>query len=67
VPETAPAQCQRRPQWRGERQALLVRVPVPVATAVKTAAAESDTSLSDFLAGLIKQSMTARQVPGRSA
>lgn len=44
----------RRPQWRGERSAVLVRLPVPLAEELRAEAAEQGRSLSDTAAALIR-------------
>lgn len=43
----------RRPQWRGERKAVLVRMPVEVAEELANAAAREHRSISDYVAGLV--------------
>jgi len=43
----------RRPQWRGERRPVMVRVPVPVAEALENLAAAKGVSLSDAAGCLI--------------
>ena len=44
---------ERRPQWRGERQAVLVRLPVPLALRLRDEAARTQKSLSETVVGLI--------------
>lgn len=50
-------QVYRRPQWRGERKAVLVRMPVEVAQELTSAAAREQRSVSDYVAGLISDAM----------
>lgn len=47
------SQMSRRPQWRGERKAVLVRMPVEVAEELASAAAREHRSVSDYVAGLV--------------
>lgn len=47
------SQMSRRPQWRGERKAVLVRMPVEVAEELANAAAREHRSVSDYVAGLV--------------
>jgi hypothetical protein len=53
----APA-AKRRPQWRGERQAVLVRLPADIAQKLRTEASRSSRSLSDTAAELIAAGVT---------
>jgi len=56
--ETAEATMRkRRPQWRGERQAVLVRLPVPLARRLRAEAVRTQKSLSEMAAGLISAGM----------
>lgn len=48
----------RRPQWRGERKAVLVRMPVEVADRLTQAAREQQRSISDQAALLIDEALT---------
>jgi len=48
----------RRPQWRGDRQAVLVRLPAVVAEQLRAEAGRSSRSLSDTAASLIAAGMT---------
>ncbi|MUM21665.1 hypothetical protein FZI91_08090 [Mycobacterium sp. CBMA271] len=43
----------RRPQWRGERKAILIRVPLSVANQLSAAAEASSESISDTVGRLI--------------
>jgi hypothetical protein len=43
----------RRPQWRGERQAVMVRLPVEEADRLRLAARRRGRSISDTAADLI--------------
>lgn len=47
----------RRPQWRGERDAVLVRMPTPLGEQLRAEAARRRMSLSDFAAELIRYSL----------
>lgn len=51
------ARTPRRPQWRGERQAVLVRLPVAVAEQLRAEAGRSNRSVSDAAASFISQGM----------
>ena len=51
-------QPMRRPQWRGERQAVLVRLPASLAEQLREEAGRSSRSLSDTAASLIAAGMT---------
>lgn len=58
----SPAQpTRRRPQWRGERQAVLVRLPADVAERLRAEAGRSSRSLSDTAATLIADGMGGAQ------
>jgi hypothetical protein len=50
----------RRPQWRGERKAILIRVPLPVADELTAVAQESSESVSDVAGRLISAALAAR-------
>ncbi len=50
----------RRPQWRGERQAVLVRLPAGLADQLRAEAARSRRSLSDTAGSLIAAGMAGR-------
>lgn len=50
----------RRPQWRGERKAVLVRLPVTVAAQLAAAAQESALSVSEHAGGLIAAALAER-------
>ncbi len=54
TPVNTDARPARRPQWRGERQALLVRVPAGLAEQLRAEAGRSRRSLSDTAAALIE-------------
>jgi len=47
----------RRPQWRGERQAVLVRLPAGLAEQLRAEARRNSQSLSDTAASLIASGM----------
>jgi len=47
----------RRPQWRGERNAVLVRMPVPLAEQLRAEATSRRLSLSDTAAELIRAAL----------
>jgi len=49
----------RRPQWRGERRAVMVRLPVSVAERLAAAAAASNLSLSETATQLIADGLDA--------
>jgi hypothetical protein len=50
----------RRPQWRGDRKAVLVRLPVGVAARLAAAARECEVSVSEHAAGLIASALGDR-------
>lgn len=50
--------ARRRPQWRGERRAVLVRLPVPVADRLVQHAAAEESSLSETAAELIARGLS---------
>lgn len=52
--EAEARQAGRRPDWRGERSAVLVRMPLPLADRLRAEAAERGQSLSDTAAALIR-------------
>lgn len=54
--DTAPAR-RRHPEWRGERDAMLVRVPVPLAEQLRVEAARRRPALSDTTAELIQTAL----------
>jgi len=54
-----PVPATRRRQWRGERQAVLVRLPTALADQLRAEAGRSSRSLSDTAASLIAAGMTA--------
>lgn len=59
MPPTADlAARKRRPQRRGERQAVLVRLPADVAEKLRAEAGRSRRSLSDTAAELIADGVT---------
>ncbi len=47
----------RRPQWRGERKAILVRVPIEVAQRLQDAASEQKRSVSEHAAWLLNHAL----------
>lgn len=51
----------RRPQWRGERKAILVRVRLPVAEESTAVAQSSSESISDAAGRLISAALAARK------
>ena len=51
------AEVRRRPQWRGERKAVLIRMPVEVADRLARAAKEQQRSVSDQATLLIEQAL----------
>lgn len=53
-------QQKRRPQWRGERVAVLVRLPASVAASLKRHAAVDGDSLSSAAAQLIEAGLAER-------
>lgn len=59
-----PPPARRRPQWRGERQALLVRLPVRHGLDVRQRAANGGRSVSDVVAELL---LLALAFPGGNA
>lgn len=54
-------QVRRRPQWRGERKAVLVRMPVKVADRLARSAKEQQRSVSDQATLLIDQALAGGQ------
>ncbi|HEX5143320.1 MAG TPA: hypothetical protein VFW21_05570 [Mycobacterium sp.] len=52
---------QRRPQWRGDRKAILIRVPLAVAEALSAAAEASSESVSDTAGRLLTAALNAEQ------
>lgn len=52
----------RRPQWRGERKAVLVRMPVKLAEDLLRSAALEQRSVSEHAAGLLREALRARDV-----
>jgi len=50
----------RRPQWRGERKAVLVRVPVALAQDLIEAAAREHRSVSEHCAALLAEVVSAQ-------
>lgn len=57
MPDKSP---QRRPQWRGERKAILIRVPVTVADELAAIANESSESVSDAAGRLLSVALATR-------
>ena len=49
----------RRPQWRGERKAVLVRMPVEVAQRLAWAAQRENRSVSEHAAAVLAQILPA--------
>ncbi len=54
----------RRPQWRGERRAVLVRLPIAVADELQDRARAHGQSLSDAAAELIAGDLSSGQRRG---
>lgn len=52
----------RRAHWRGERKAVLVRVPVEVAVELEAAAAREQRSVSEHAALLLAGALGGRRV-----
>ena len=50
----------RRPQWRGDRRAVLVRMALPLARQLEAEAARTGASLSDTAARLIEDALARR-------
>lgn len=50
--------ARRRPQWRGDRRAVPVRLPVPVAQRLVRQAATAELSLSETEAKLIARGLS---------
>jgi len=61
VSSDSSTQVRRRPQWRGERKAVLVRMPVEVADRLARAAKEQQRSVSDQATLLIDQALAGGQ------
>jgi hypothetical protein len=57
----AHVQPRRRPQWRGERQAVLVRLPAALGDQLRAEAVRSSRSLSDTAASLIAAGMNGHR------
>jgi len=51
----------RRPQWRGERKAVLVRMPVEVAQRLAWAAQRENRSVSEHAAAVLAQILSASE------
>lgn len=49
--------ARRRPQWRGERKAVLVRMPVELAEHLHRSAAQEQRSVSDHAAVLLREAL----------
>jgi hypothetical protein len=58
VPSETPANAARRPQWRGERRAVMVRLTLPTAGLLLARAEASGRSVSDTAAELISTALT---------
>lgn len=54
---TDEAKTKRRPQWRGERKAVLVRVPTEVAEVLRLAAEREQRSVSELAAELLTRAL----------
>ncbi len=52
----------RRPQWRGERKAVLVRMPVETAADLAKLAALEQRSVSELAAELLRRALSERDV-----
>lgn len=53
----------RRPQWRGEREAILIRLPKQQAERLKAEAQRRGASVSDLAGGLILAGMNEEGWP----
>jgi len=51
----------RRPQWRGERKAVLIRMPVEVAQRLAAAAQRENRSVSEHAAAVLAQILPASE------
>jgi len=51
----------RRPQWRGERKAVLIRMPVEVAQRLAWAAQRENRSVSEHAAAVLAQILPASE------
>jgi hypothetical protein len=51
------SQAPRRPQWRGDRKAVLVRMPVDLADRLSDAARQRRVSVSEHVARLIEAAL----------
>jgi hypothetical protein len=54
----AETRLRRRPQWRGERKAVLIRLPVDVAEKLAVVAEASSVSVSDAAGRLISDGLS---------
>jgi hypothetical protein len=57
TPAQTEASPRRRPQWRGEREAILVRLPAELAGSLRREAQRRQQSVSDTAAGFIAQQL----------
>ena len=60
------AHHRRRPQWRGERKAVLVRMPVDVAEDLTRGAESQQCSVSEHAAELLAQALARPAGPGEA-
>lgn len=51
----------RRKDWRGDRKAVLIRLPVDLAVAIENEAVKSGVSMSDVVDKLIRTGLQARR------
>lgn len=63
MPAAPTMPVKRRPQWRGERRAVLVRLPVTVADRLRDEAARAQQSVSDTAAQIISAGVGAERRP----
>lgn len=61
LPVVNPSYGGRRPQWRGERQAVLVRLSCSLAHQLRNEAARQGLSVSETAAMMIGQSLAASE------
>lgn len=59
-------ETRRRPQWRGERKAVLVRLPVDVADQLTRAAEASQLSVSETAGKYISAGLASSPLGGRA-
>jgi hypothetical protein len=54
----------RRPQWRGERKAILIRVPLPMAEELTAVAQASSESISDTAGRMLSTALDEAREAG---